>query len=175
MIYFTSDEHYGHESIIKHCNRPFKDKNEMDSVIISNFNSVVNSKDTVYHLGDFSFQNPLQYLKRLNGKHYLIIGNHDAKQHYGFEWAKDCFQLKNVLPNFHIYISHYSHRVWPQAHFGSGHLFGHSHNTLESYGRSFDIGVDTNNFFPYSIEEIIEKFKTMDPYILYGKDPLKEK
>jgi calcineurin-like phosphoesterase family protein len=51
-------------------------------------------------------------------------------------------------------------RVWPRSHYNSWHLFGHSHGKLEPVGKSWDVGVDKNNFIPLSltqIEKIMEK------------------
>ena len=81
MIFFTSDTHFGHENIIKYCNRPFSSAKEMDECLINNWNGVVSDSDTVYILGDFLKNGDCQiindYLKRLNGEKYLILGNHD--------------------------------------------------------------------------------------------------
>lgn len=51
--FFTSDSHFGHANIIRYCQRPFADADEMDSALIRIWNSVVDPRDTVYHLGDF--------------------------------------------------------------------------------------------------------------------------
>lgn len=82
MIYFIADTHFNHANIIKYCNRPFKNTNEMNKYIIEKWNAVVKQTDTVYHLGDVGF-GKLEELKTLvgslNGRKILLIGNHDFK------------------------------------------------------------------------------------------------
>lgn len=41
MIYFTADTHFCHSNIINLNSRPFKDINEMHSVIIRNWNQII--------------------------------------------------------------------------------------------------------------------------------------
>ena len=55
MIYFTSDLHLGHRGIIEMQNRPFENIQEMNQVLIRNYNAVVHKNDTVYILGDIYF------------------------------------------------------------------------------------------------------------------------
>lgn len=79
MEYFTSDLHLGHANIIALCNRPFSSVEEMDDVLIANWNRRVTDRDTVYIMGDLCFRtaDPIPYLERLRGKKHLILGNHD--------------------------------------------------------------------------------------------------
>lgn len=60
MIYFTADIHFGHARIIDYCDRPFNNADEMDRVLIKNWNSVVGSKDVVYILGDLTLHREKQ-------------------------------------------------------------------------------------------------------------------
>lgn len=55
MIYFTADTHFGHENVIRFCDRPFSSANEMDEAMIANWNARVRGNDTVYILGDMFF------------------------------------------------------------------------------------------------------------------------
>ena len=54
MIFITSDHHFGHENIIKHCSRPFRNADEMDATMVDRWNEVVGPDDDVYIAGDFS-------------------------------------------------------------------------------------------------------------------------
>ena len=79
MIFFTSDLHFGHEHIIQFSHRPFRNVTEMNRQLISNYNAVVQPEDTVYLLGDLSFQISVEkanaLIAQLNGKKHLILGN----------------------------------------------------------------------------------------------------
>ncbi len=109
-IWFTSDTHYYHSNIIKYCNRPYKDVEEMNEALIRNFNAVVRPEDTVYHLGDFGFSHvdKLKYiLSRLNGNKVLIYGNHDkvirgasGAFQSSFNFIKDYLEISvNLTPS----------------------------------------------------------------------------
>jgi calcineurin-like phosphoesterase family protein len=52
-------------------------------------------------------------------------------------------------------------RVWPKSHYGTWHLFGHSHGCLEPWGKSFDVGVDAWQMRPISINQVKEKMDTL--------------
>ncbi len=56
MIYYTSDLDFGHRNVLKFDSRPFADIDEMDRVLIENWNNRVRSDDTVYILGDFCYK-----------------------------------------------------------------------------------------------------------------------
>lgn len=79
-VFFTSDTHFGHQNIIKYCDRPFKDTDQMDEVIIKRWNETVPVDGIVYHLGDIALgeiAKSLPKVGRLNGYKVAIMGNHD--------------------------------------------------------------------------------------------------
>lgn len=159
QIFFTSDEHYGHASIIQFCHRPFSNVEEMTEGLIANHNAVVGLNDVTYHLGDLfwrrvSIPEANQIMDRLNGKHYLILGNHDevAKRVAGrFEWVRECSLLHTPT---RVWLSHYAHRSWPDSHKFSYHVYGHTHGVLPDYRYSTDVGVDSKNYRPFSYDEL---------------------
>ncbi len=79
-VWFTADTHFGHRNIIRFCQRPFVDVEEMNQAMIKNWNNVVGDKDLVFHLGDFSVGGAAEWtslLDNLHGRIILILGNHD--------------------------------------------------------------------------------------------------
>ena len=80
QTFFTSDLHFGHKNIIKFCNRPFKDVDEMNEMLITYWNETVPVGSKVYVLGDFALgkiAETLPLAKRLHGDLHLVPGNHD--------------------------------------------------------------------------------------------------
>lgn len=164
MMFFTSDLHLGHANILKFCHRPYNSVKEMDDDIIEKWNSVVNEKDTVYIIGDFSFKDPVIYLPRLKGKKRLITGGHDYKWKRRFREFDHVDKMEIIHiqhPKNTMVLSHCCFRVWERSHYNSWHLFGHSHGTLPPIGKSWDVGIDANNYGPPlsepQIVEIMEK------------------
>jgi calcineurin-like phosphoesterase family protein len=170
--YFISDPHFGHKNIIKYANRPFTSVDEMDETIIKNWNGMIGKTDEVYILGDVSLTNSErtnEILNRLNGRLYLIKGNHEksvmsSKENRDrFEWIRDYYELKyeyNGKRNM-IVMCHYAMRVWNKSHHGAYHLYGHSHDSLEyeQWGKSMDVGIDSaarifGEYRPFTFDEI---------------------
>ena len=125
----------------------------MKETLISNHNSVVGVNDTTIHAGDFSFLNlekTQEIIKQLNGNHVFLRGDHDkwmGNKQYQDMWKKR-------IEGISIIVSHYSMRVWWLSHYGSWNLYGHSHGCLEPVGKQHDIGVDNNNYFPISFDQL---------------------
>ena len=86
-IFVLSDLHLGHANIIKYCSRPFPHDavDEMDQVLIRNWNYTIKPGDRIYYIGDLCYgplaKTPFEYIRRLNGRFTLIQGNHDEGEH----------------------------------------------------------------------------------------------
>lgn len=166
-IFFSSDQHLGHENIIKYCNRPFKSVKEMDEVIIENHNKIVKSSDTVYWLGDFGFhKNPIEIsdlVNRFNGRKIFILGNHDkSSSHLRIAAEEVHFRIleineKVLSPG--LTLCHFPMMSWNKSFHGSLHFHGHTHGTIpfDGINRRYDVGVDPNAFTPVAWEEVRDK------------------
>lgn len=82
MKYLTSDTHLFHDKLLGFMHRPYANMDDMVRSFIAEWNGLVKDDDTVYHLGDFALGTDLQaigdVIKQLNGRMYLILGNHDT-------------------------------------------------------------------------------------------------
>ena len=160
--YFTADWHLFHANIIKYCKRPFEDSSKMNRTILDNMNSRITENDWLYFLGDMALvydeKHLIYWLDGLRCRNICFIkGNHDktaSKISNRFFWYKDIAEIR--VQDQPIVLCHYSMNTWNRSHRGSWHLYGHSHGTLPDNpnSMSMDVGVDTNNFFPYSFDDI---------------------
>ena len=177
QTYFTSDHHFDHKNIIQYSNRPFKNVDEMNLTMVEKWNSIVTDNDTVYHLGDFTLGDIRHFTKwvsQLNGNIKILPGSHDHL------WLKDFVasnKVQVILPLESVEFSeimngkypqvivlcHYSMQVWDRSHYGSWHLFGHSHGTLKGIGLSFDVGVDCTEYTPLPLEGVASKIAQLMP------------
>lgn len=177
MVFFTADQHFSHANIIKYCHRPFNDVNHMNTTMIERWNSKVkNAIDIVYVIGDFIYTHSKierrNIIAKLNGQIVLIRGDHDGPWHTGLSQISDDTPLMILNHSTPITLCHWCMRVWPKSHYNSWHLYGHSHGMLPSEGKSHDVGVDNNNFYPLSLDEITEimRFKPDNFNLVKSKD-----
>lgn len=153
--WFTADTHFGHANIIKYCNRPFKSVDEMNEKLISNWNSIVQEGDTVYHLGDFSFRGYYRYKNRLNGKIILLRGNHDDIKQTSIQ------DMAVGLSGKLWYLSH----IPPLENRQKFCLCGHIHDKWKSkrIGNKYiiNVGVDVWQFRPINIQQILHEINKL--------------
>ena len=163
--FFTSDEHLGHANVIRFNNRPFSSVEEMDEELIRRFNEKVSNtfNNITIHCGDFSFNRDYnntmkKYIERLNGQHVFLRGSHDywmrkVSRKFNEIWEKN-------INGVYVVACHYPFFYWPRSHYGSWHLYGHCHNHFILHGKSLDVGVDGNDYYPYSFDEITDSMNS---------------
>lgn len=136
MDYLTSDLHLDHGNIIEYCNRPFDSVEDMNEVLVENWNSIIDTGDEVLFGGDLTISSNtadlLDWFDRLNGNLVFIIGNHDGTvldtldnvsffEHYQFEYGDHRFYAVHdpldAPANFSGWVLHgHHHNNWPDEY-----------------------------------------------------------
>lgn len=167
-IWFTSDTHFSHKNVLKHCKGRLKsfdidetlDNKEKvrlnDEAVIKRWNNKVKKTDIVYIIGDFSFASPddtKKILGKLNGKKFLITGNHDKSSEHLNGYFEQIVQIKEIIfkrknydfleEDFSVICCHYPMVTWNRKHYGSVNIHGHCHGNIDEYNeKSDDLRVD---------------------------------
>ena len=127
-VFFTSDTHFGHQNIIRFCNRPWATIAEHDQALIDNWNAIVPEDAVVFHLGDFSYKGggfpAMWWIKGLlHGQIVLIRGNHDpdTRKPQNLQQLQQIFegvfdQLEIKVEGQRILMNHYPLLTWPHIY-----------------------------------------------------------
>lgn len=180
MLYFTSDHHFGHANIIRYCNRPFGDVEEMNRGLVDNWNETVAPSDEVWVLGDVAMgqrEETLKLVRGLHGRKLLLPGNHDKCWH-GHKGGERHLALYYECGFEHIFegdttlelageevlVSHFPYRnggpndesfaKFRPADRGSWLLHGHVHDSWRQWGRMINTSVEAWDYRPVSAETI---------------------
>lgn len=176
-IFFTADLHLGHNNIRKHCKRPWSTIEEMDEGIITRWNTIVNSRDLVYVVGDFAMPKKItdvpsmklynRYISRLKGKKIIVLGNHDKMSQDVYSNFTEVYPgLKDIkIEHQKITLCHYPMRSWNSSFHGAWHFFGHVHGRTPDHVTSLstDVGVDVKdwNYTPIPWDVLKKKMLEM--------------
>lgn len=144
--------------------RDFATLEDMNEALVTRFNETVRQTDILFILGDVAFggrENVGIFMNRLICKNvYLVYGNHDHNIRRDVT-LRDYFKrtdsyMEVLIDGQMVCMFHYSARVWDQSHRGSWFLYGHSHGSLAEIpnAKTMDVGVDTNDLYPYSFDEL---------------------
>ncbi|MEY5098746.1 MAG: hypothetical protein RJA36_1465 [Pseudomonadota bacterium] len=167
-VFFTADTHFGHEALVRHGYRQFRDAAEVDALICHRWNLRVGPEDDVWHLGDFTMHGAeiaAKYLARVNGRIHLIWGNHDRNSVRKLpHWKSSTFAAEIRVDGQKLVLCHYAMEVWNNCHHGSLMLHGHSHGGLQDNSQRCDVGVDCWNFQPVTLAEIMERMNHAKPF-----------
>jgi calcineurin-like phosphoesterase family protein len=181
--YFTADQHFGHKNIIEYSGRPFHGVNEMNAVMVANWNAVVEPQDTVHVLGDIAMgrrEESMPLIGLLAGHKILYPGNHDRCWHghgdHGLRLQQDYLDagfeairqgaVSVIIGGRELLACHLPYRGDSQtterfskfrpADRGMWLLHGHVHERWLHRERMINVGVDVWNFTPVSGETILK-------------------
>lgn len=161
--FIISDLHFFHTNIIKYCDRPFKDIEEMNKVLIDNWNSIVEKDDLIVVVGDFVFGSTdnLEYITNsLNGRILLVRGNHD--RHSVTKYARFGIEVRNNVLFGHKGVRYLIKHRPVHNHDSFDYeilVHGHTHS-IHKYS---DVGINTSvealDYKPILFSELVENYK----------------
>lgn len=146
MRYYIADLHFYHAAMNDRMDcRGFADVDEMNQYMIDKWNRKVRDNDEVVIIGDLSWGNAeetSELTRRLNGRLFLIQGNHDrfvsktTMDMRRFEWVKPYEELYDnrrrvVLCHYPIMCYNGQYRLDENGNPRTYMLYGHVHDTLD--------------------------------------------
>lgn len=146
MRYYIADTHFFHANMNdKYDRRGFADVEAMNRYMIDQWNGRVRKNDEVVVLGDFSYGDAAQtneLLKELNGRIYMIEGNHDYVLYNKefdvsrLEWVKKYAEIHDngrrvVLCHYPVMCYNGQYHKSKKGNYHTYMLHGHVHATYD--------------------------------------------
>jgi len=167
-FWIVSDTHFGHDNIIKYCDRPYQSSEEMDWDMVEKWNSVVKDGDHVYHLGDVYMGNKKNgyiqnVLSKLNGRKRLILGNHDNGKDQILQNFFQKIDVWRMFSEFGLLLTHVPVHESALYRGVTGNekspkkllnIHGHIHNNPSPTKDHLCVCVEQINYTPVNIEEL---------------------
>lgn len=159
MDWYAADLHFRHHNILVfEPKRPFASIDEHDEMIIKYWNDLVMPDDKCLILGDLAFNVGLPNVGRLNGRKYLIMGNHEHKK-IGeylpyFEDIKSYREDKEIGAIFsHIPVHESQLERWKV------NVHGHVHSKSLPDKRYVNISLECTNYKPLSHDDLLRRIE----------------
>lgn len=152
-VYITSDLHFGHNNILRfQPNRGGDTAWEHDKWIISQWNSIITKKDTVYILGDAAFNTTgMKKVAQLRGNKILVGGNHD--RNLG-NYTKLFSSIHGCRVSKGYWLTHIP--IHPTELRGRKNIHGHTHDVCIPDSNYINVSVDMNGGIPVLFQDIID-------------------
>lgn len=137
--------------------RGFKDAEDMNEYIISEWNKIIYKKDVVYLLGDITMEKDnYEILNRLNGIKKVILGNHDKPQH-----IKSLLKYVNSVQSMKYYrgmiITHAPIHPCELDYRFKYNIHGHVHENTLNDKRYINVSAEVIDYKPKLLSELINE------------------
>lgn len=163
--YITSDTHFNHAKMLEFGRPP-----DYEQRIVKGL-SVIDSKDTLIHLGDICIGEDemvhQKFIQPIPGRKILVVGNHDRKSYnwyleHGWDFVCDMFYWKAF--GKHILFSH-TPKPKRSINFWDYNIHGHLHNNthhLPQYkniltDKHLLLALENTNYLPVILENFIPR------------------
>ncbi len=166
-VFGIGDTHFGHKKMV-HGDmteriRPFLSIEDHDEELVRRWNSVVDPRDLVYHLGDVVINRwALQACARLNGRKILVMGNHDIFRME--EYLQYFDQLRGAVNYSNMLLTHIPVHPSQMTRF-DGNIHGHLHHryVTDAAGeldiRYECISTERVNYTPVLLDEVVQRIR----------------
>jgi calcineurin-like phosphoesterase family protein len=175
-VWFTADQHFFHKNMYREdffasgFKRPWRTEAEGRKNIIERYNSVVQPSDWVVHGGDFAFTSNLMVdrlrpiLEKLNGRHILVLGNHDEIKPFKYldvGFTNVTTSVIMELDNRWKIVVNHDPSVRCMVSNDTIFLCGHIHDLFKSIPEKLtvNIGVDVWNYYPINMNNILDELR----------------
>ena len=167
-----SDTHFRHEAILTfkdYAGKPpregFDNADHMDQHMMDMWNETVKLEDTIYHLGDVLFgHDKLDWMqanfKKLPGKKYLVLGNHDNPKFMAMFFKQ--IMLWKDFSDLGLLLSHtplHQSTLAESHRFGDNpilNVHGHIHSNPSPEGPYKCVCVEQINYTPVNLDSLRE-------------------
>lgn len=167
-VWVWSDIHFGHKNIIKYTepHRPFSSWQEMNDVMIANYNQVVQPDDIVIWGGDIGFMPDAainNILDGLPGYKIHIVGNHDMDRsgklkNLHFDERHLSLPVDVVDPDGYEYQLLFTHYPLDNVPANCQNIHGHIHDNV-AYSWNTNICVEHTNCAPAKLSNYLPSIR----------------
>ena len=185
-IFFCSDHHFNHDKEFVWKRRGFNSVEEMNETIVENHNQLVKPNDIVYMCGDLMLgsdtQAGLDYVRRMNGVKFLVVGNHDTDSRIEAYRESGLFQdiqfgYRLSVAKRHYLVTHYPTLVENYDKIKLVNIHGHTHMPLKfEYNRQdiYNVSMEAQSCRPIDLDSIRRDIVDFRPLTKDEKIELRE-
>lgn len=165
--WYLADLHFGHDSNITFCKRPFRSAAPMEKVLLDNLHACVGAEDDLWILGELAMglsAKCYDWLDNLFGllpgrRKHLVTGNHDKELVLSSPWdtVTPLAEVQDGPKNQSHSLCHYPILTWNHARRDALMMFGHVYDNWRGHRKCVNVEVDVWDFKPFRFEDVAKR------------------